>query len=197
MTNLVNQLTNVAVWLENGCEPAMAAKELRTICLSVAAEAADELAHREKYAAQMNEVLKENARLMHDIEAGSAEIAKYKAWAASCEPLPCPKCLIPHYPNCEQQNAIGEAMTNLELAEKLEKAASEFSPIQYGLLRVIREVAQELRSAAEPAADTTVEVVKLKAIIQCMRLSTEGERLYQNAIGLRDAIRDWPAEPTK
>lgn len=32
MTNLRNKLTNVAVWLENGCEPAMAARELREIC---------------------------------------------------------------------------------------------------------------------------------------------------------------------
>ena len=35
MTNLRNQLTNVAVWLENGCEPAMAAQELRKICGSL------------------------------------------------------------------------------------------------------------------------------------------------------------------
>jgi len=29
--SLANQLTNIAVWLENGCEPAMAAQELRKI----------------------------------------------------------------------------------------------------------------------------------------------------------------------
>ena len=45
-------------------------------------------------------------------------------------------------------------------------------------------------SSDEPPADTTAEVIELKAIVQCIRLSGEGERLYQNAIGLRDAIRD-------
>jgi hypothetical protein len=41
-------------------------------------------------------------------------------------------------------------LTNLELAEKLETAVAENSPVQYGLLRVIHEVAQELRRAVEP-----------------------------------------------
>lgn len=54
-------------------------------------------------------------------------------------------------------------MTNLELAEKLEQAAAEFSPIKYGLLRVIHEVAVELKGrAAEPREDPDPRAVLWK-----------------------------------
>lgn len=72
MTNLVSRLRKLAE-IET---PRLESEVLEAWGLLT--EAAGELEHREKYANQMNEVLKENARLMHDIEAGSAEIAKLR-----------------------------------------------------------------------------------------------------------------------